>query len=286
MTTLRVPVRITASLGTSTPPCARACAEDQRGEHARLEPRAGLSSSMRARTVRVAALTSGRMRADAAVEHRVRDTPAPAPRRARPASPSDACASGTSAFTQTVERSTMRKSVVPGGHRHALAHAELGDHAARSATCSVKRVRAACRRARRAAICASLMPSSSKRWRAACASAVSSARSLRRSSRYSSCAPAQSGKQDLDERRALASPDRAARARAASRRSPRRAPAAAPRRARCRPPSRSPRSAARSRRCVASAVRTPRFCTMRGLIDTVPASAAPRRRTSARAACP
>lgn len=113
MTTSRVPVRMTASEGTSTEAVDFAPANATVAYMPGLSAPPGFVSTIRARTVRVAALTSG---SNACTVPRNTRSGAVAARTSTgtPATTSPACASGTSAITQTLARPAMRTRLVPG----------------------------------------------------------------------------------------------------------------------------------------------------------------------------
>src|SRR6266705_2723229 len=112
MTTLRSPVRMTASDGTRSAfvpvPCAKTSVANMPGFS--LPP--GLASSTRARSVRVAAFTSGRI---ALTRPRKTWPGKPGTRASTAVSERNhaPCASATSALTHTLERSTRRNSIAP-----------------------------------------------------------------------------------------------------------------------------------------------------------------------------
>ena len=190
-TRLRSPVRITASLGTSTACVARPLDSMSVANMPGFSFAPGLATSMRARRVRVTAFTSGRI----APTRPVNTSPGYAGTRAStrlPGTSQAACASGTSALTQTLERSTMRNSgapamtVMPSRTLSSAITPEMGER-------NVKRASTLPSRSTWA-MSSAPMPSSARRWRAASASGFASGEDCLRNSRYSSCAPAHSGK--------------------------------------------------------------------------------------------
>ena len=113
ITTLRLPVLITASLGTSTTCLLDAPPNFTVANIPGFSDPPGFASTMRARTVRVCALTSG----SSAFTEPLKTRSGYAAARASTGAPlrtNAACASGTSAVTHTLPMPASLKSVVPG----------------------------------------------------------------------------------------------------------------------------------------------------------------------------
>ncbi len=189
ITTLLSPVRMTASAGTSR--TSRPCTARTRFAYIPgLSLPAGFAISMRARTERTAAFTSGRI----ALTRPANASPGYAGTRAStrlPGARKPACASGTCATTHTVAIPAMRKSVEP--------EATVMPSRAPSSTMTPETGARNTTRGRafpslsRVAICSSLIPRSVSRWCAADARSRDAGSERLRSSRNSSCAAAQSG---------------------------------------------------------------------------------------------
>ena len=111
ITTVRLPVAITASWGTTSACSPADCLNVTRTNMPGLSARPGLRNSMRAFSVRVARSTSGRI-ADS-LPLIMLPGPAACTSAALPTRSCEASASGTSAITQTELRSAMRNRVMP-----------------------------------------------------------------------------------------------------------------------------------------------------------------------------
>ena len=190
MTTLRVPVRITASAGTSSTSAPGAAAIFNEANMPGISCPSGLASSTRAFSVRVAVSTCGRT----APTLPWNTAPGSAGLVALTALPGRTCAaavSGMSASTQTVARPLMRNKGVPGATAMpSRAPSSAITPAAGAVTVSCARtspVLSTCR------TWASVMPARRMRWRAASATPARPEPCMRLAARNSSWAAIHSG---------------------------------------------------------------------------------------------
>ncbi len=267
ITTLRLPVVITASLGTWRISMRDIGLNVTLANMPGTRAPAGLASSTRTFSVRVAGLTSGRM----AVTLPLKVVPASAGARASTALPGRTCAarlSGTSALTQTVERPLMRNSGVPA----ATVMPSRAPSSATTPPIGAVSVNRGCTLPLAATdwICASVMPTRRMRWRAPSMSAPAPV--MRATDRYSSCAATQSGTYSSASGWPCLTGSNGARTNSRSMNPPLRAwMTATSRSLYATVPTASTVVASALR--VTAAVRTPRFCCMRALMATLPSSA-------------
>ena len=190
MTSWRVPVAMTASDGSSRTSAAAPGAKVSVVNIPGSSKAPGLASSMRAVTVRVAALTSGKI----TLTLPWNTLPGSACARASTAVPGRTLAaalSGSAALTQTLDRPLMRNRGAPA----ATVMPSRASNSAMTPAMGAATVSRACTlplfSTRR--ICASSMPARRMRWRAASASPAAPSPRMRRAARNSSCAAIQSG---------------------------------------------------------------------------------------------